>query len=145
MLSVLRFNFRPGLALLAGVALSLAGSCMAQAQDASAPVAATEASAPAETAPAAATAEAPAAEAAAPAAPPTAEEVLSKLTVGIDTIWVLVCSMLVFFMNLGFGCVESGFCRAKNCVNILSKNFVVFAVCSIGFWLIGWEIGRAHV
>lgn len=75
-----------------------------------------------------------------PPAPPTAEEVLSKLSVGIDTIWVLVCGMLVFFMNLGFGCVESGFCRAKNCVNILSKNFVVFAVCSIGFWLIGWDL-----
>ena len=65
---------------------------------------------------------------------PTPEEMITKLGVGIDTIWVMVCGMLVFFMNLGFGCVESGFCRAKNCVNILSKNFVVFAVCSIGFW-----------
>ncbi len=75
-----------------------------------------------------------------PPAPPTAEEVMAKLSVGIDTVWVMVCGMLVFFMNLGFGCVESGFCRAKNCVNILSKNFVVFAVCSIGFWLIGWDL-----
>jgi len=57
-----------------------------------------------------------------------------------DTVWVLLAGMLVFFMNLGFGCVESGMCRAKNCVNILSKNFVVFAVTSIGFWLIGWGI-----
>jgi len=78
-------------------------------------------------------------EVAAPA-PLTAEEVMGKLSVGIDTIWIMVCGMLVFFMNLGFGCVESGFCRAKNCVNILSKNFVVFAVCAIGFWLIGWDL-----
>lgn len=80
---------------------------------------------------------------AAPAAPPTVEELqasFTKLAVGLDTVWVLVCGMLVFFMNLGFGCVESGFCRAKNCVNILSKNFVVFAVCSLGFWLIGWDL-----
>lgn len=62
------------------------------------------------------------------------------LTVAIDTIWVLVTGMLVFFMNLGFATVESGFCRAKNCVNILSKNFVVFAVCSIGFWLLGFGL-----
>jgi Amt family ammonium transporter len=91
---------------------------------------------------AAPTAESTAAEAPAdpPPAPPTAEEVMAKLSVGIDTVWVMVCGMLVFFMNLGFGCVESGFCRAKNCVNILSKNFVVFAVCSIGFWLIGWDL-----
>ncbi len=74
------------------------------------------------------------------AAPPTVEETLAKLTVGIDTVWVMVCGMLVFFMNLGFGCVEAGMCRAKNCVNILSKNFVVFAVCSIGFWLTGWDL-----
>jgi Amt family ammonium transporter len=43
-------------------------------------------------------------------------------------------------MNLGFACVEAGFCRAKNAVNILSKNFIVFAVASIGFWLIGWGL-----
>lgn len=138
MLSVLRFTFRPGLAVLAGVLMTLAAGGMVQAQEA--PAAAPESAAPVETAtPAEATAAAPAVETA-PAAPPTAEEVMSKLSVGIDTIWVLVCSMLVFFMNLGFGCVESGFCRAKNCVNILSKNFVVFAVCSIGFWLVGWDL-----
>ncbi|MBN2022461.1 MAG: ammonium transporter [Pirellulales bacterium] len=65
---------------------------------------------------------------------------LGDMKVMIDTIWVLVTAMLVFFMNLGFACVESGFCQAKNCVNILSKNFVVFAVTAIGFWLIGWGL-----
>ncbi|MFM7869963.1 MAG: ammonium transporter, partial [Planctomycetaceae bacterium] len=124
--------------MLAGLLMSLAAGGMVQAQEP--PAAAAEIAAPAETtAPAEAVAAAPSAETA-PAAPPTAEEVMSKLSVGIDTIWVMVCGMLVFFMNLGFGCVESGFCRAKNCVNILSKNFVVFAVCSIGFWLIGWDL-----
>lgn len=65
---------------------------------------------------------------------------IAKLTVGLDTVWVMVCGMMVFFMNLGFGCVESGFARAKNTVNILSKNFVVFAVTSIFYWLIGWGL-----
>jgi Amt family ammonium transporter len=55
-----------------------------------------------------------------------------------DTLWVLITAMLVFFMNLGFAMVESGFNRAKNCVNILSKNFIVFAVSSLGFLLLGW-------
>ncbi|RJP27923.1 MAG: ammonium transporter [Candidatus Omnitrophota bacterium] len=58
----------------------------------------------------------------------------------LDTIWVLITAMLVFFMNLGFAMVESGFARVKNCVNILSKNFVVFAVSSLGFFLIGWGL-----
>jgi len=81
-----------------------------------------------------------AAAAATPPAPPTTEEIVPKLWVAADTVWVLVCGMLVFFMNLGFGCVESGFARAKNCVNILSKNFVVFAATVIGFYLIGWDL-----
>jgi Amt family ammonium transporter len=58
----------------------------------------------------------------------------------LDTIWVLVTAMLVFFMNLGFAMVESGFARSKNAVNILSKNFIVFAVSSLAFWAIGWGL-----
>lgn len=60
--------------------------------------------------------------------------------IALDTIWVLVTAMLVFFMNMGFAMVESGFARVKNCVNILSKNFVVFAVSSLGFLLLGWGL-----
>jgi Amt family ammonium transporter len=76
------------------------------------------------------------------AAPAAAAPTLAvgDLKVMADTVWVLVTAMLVFFMNLGFACVESGMCRAKNCVNILSKNFIVFAVTSIGFWLLGWGL-----
>lgn len=58
----------------------------------------------------------------------------------IDTIWVLVTAKLVFFMNLGFAMVETGFTRVKNSVNILSKNFIVFAVSSLGFLFLGWGL-----
>ncbi|MDH3252558.1 MAG: ammonium transporter [Ignavibacteria bacterium] len=58
----------------------------------------------------------------------------------VDTLWVLFTAMLVFFMNTGFALVESGFTRMKNAVNILSKNFIVFAVSSLAFWLIGWGL-----
>src|SRR3989338_11660378 len=57
-----------------------------------------------------------------------------------DTIWTLMTAMLVFFMNAGFACVEAGFQQSKNCVNVLSKNFVVFAVSTVCFWFIGWGI-----
>jgi Amt family ammonium transporter len=66
----------------------------------------------------------------------TAEE----LTIAVDTMWVLLTAALVFFMNLGFALVESGFCRAKNTVNILSKNFIVFAISSLAFYLFGWGL-----
>ena len=65
---------------------------------------------------------------------------MDMMKVAIDTIWVLVTAKMVFFMNLGFAMVESGFARSKNCVNILSKNFVVFAVSSLGFLLLGWGL-----
>jgi Amt family ammonium transporter len=60
--------------------------------------------------------------------------------VTLDTLWVLLAAMLVFFMNLGFAMVESGFARSKNTVNILSKNFIVFAVSSLGFLVLGWGL-----
>jgi len=62
------------------------------------------------------------------------------ITMIVDTIWVVLAALLVFFMNLGFAAVESGFARSKNTVNILSKNFIVFAVSTLGFMLLGWGL-----
>lgn len=64
----------------------------------------------------------------------------ADLKVMLDTVWVLVTAFLVFWMNAGFGCVESGLCRAKNATNILAKNFVVFAFSAIAYWLVGFAI-----
>jgi Amt family ammonium transporter len=68
------------------------------------------------------------------------DELKSSLQVGLDTMWVLVAAFLVFFMNLGFGMVEAGLCRAKNTINILAKNFIVFAIAAASFWVIGWGL-----
>ena len=76
--------------------------------------------------------------AAAPAPAPAAPAWDAKFAA--DTVWVLVTAFLVFFMNLGFAMVESGLCRSKNAVNILSKNVVVFCVTVIFFWLVGFGI-----
>jgi Amt family ammonium transporter len=60
--------------------------------------------------------------------------------VTLDTLWVLICAMLVFFMNLGFASLEAGFARSKNTTNILSKNLIVFAVSSLGFMFLGFGL-----
>ena len=78
--------------------------------------------------------------AAAPAAVDTVKEGMSNMRIAIDTVWVLVTAMLVFWMNAGFAMVESGLCRAKNCVNILAKNFIVFALATLSFWVLGWGL-----
>src|SRR3970282_1458465 len=62
------------------------------------------------------------------------------MKVALDTVWVLVTAFLVFWMNAGFACLEAGLCRAKNAVNILAKNFIVFAASSIAFWIVGFGL-----
>lgn len=56
----------------------------------------------------------------------------------VDTLWVLMAGFLVFFMNAGFAFVETGFTRAKNTVNILAKNFIVFALAALVYWAVGY-------
>jgi Amt family ammonium transporter len=63
-----------------------------------------------------------------------------QMKVALDTLWVMVTAFLVFWMNAGFALLETGLCRAKNAVNILAKNFVVFAISSLGFWIVGFGL-----
>jgi len=74
---------------------------------------------------------------------PFTQELLDQLSgakVAMDTVWTLIAAFLVMFMALGFAMLESGFCRAKNTVNICSKNFIVFALTSLSFLMLGWGI-----
>jgi Amt family ammonium transporter len=65
---------------------------------------------------------------------------LVQAKVALDTLWVVITGCLVFFMNAGFALLESGLCQAKNAVNILAKNFIVFAVSSLAFWVVGFGL-----
>lgn len=62
------------------------------------------------------------------------------LKIAIDTLWVMLAGFLVFFMNTGFGLLESGLARSKNAVNIISKNFVVFAIATLAYYAMGWGL-----
>ncbi len=68
------------------------------------------------------------------------EAMVTELKVGLDTLWVVVASILVISMNAGFAMLETGFCRRKNAVNMLSKNLIVFAVSTIAFWAVGFAL-----
>ncbi len=58
----------------------------------------------------------------------------------IDTLWVLLGAVLVFFMQAGFAMVETGFTRAKNSGNIIMKNLMDFSLGTIVFWFIGFGL-----
>ena len=63
---------------------------------------------------------------------------VQDLGLSLDTVWMLLAAMLVFFMQPGFALCEAGFTRSKNTANILFKNFVDFMFGSLLFWFIGF-------
>ncbi|WP_283624279.1 ammonium transporter [Clostridium butyricum] len=58
----------------------------------------------------------------------------------IDTLWVLLGGILVFWMQAGFAMVETGFTRSKNAGNIIMKNLMDFALGSLIYWIIGFGL-----
>ncbi|MEY8707858.1 ammonium transporter [Bacteroides faecichinchillae] len=65
---------------------------------------------------------------------------ITELATGLNTVWMLLAAMLVFFMQPGFALVEAGFTRTKNTANILMKNFVDFMFGSLLYWFIGFGL-----
>ena len=63
---------------------------------------------------------------------------MEDLSLSLDTVWMLLAAMLVFFMQPGFALCEAGFTRGKNTANILYKNFVDFMFGSLLFWFLGF-------
>ena len=62
------------------------------------------------------------------------------LQVTIDTLWVALTGMLVFFMNAGFAMLETGLCRSKNAVSLLAKNLIVFGLVVVTYWALGFGL-----
>ena len=58
----------------------------------------------------------------------------------VDTLWVIDCAILVFIMQAGFMCVESGLSRHKNSINVALKNAADFGVSVVVFWLFGFGL-----
>lgn len=58
----------------------------------------------------------------------------------IDQLWVLLCTGLVFLMQAGFMCVESGLTRSKNSINVAVKNMADFGLSVALFWCFGYAI-----
>ncbi len=59
---------------------------------------------------------------------------------GLDTLWLILCAALVFFMQAGFGMVEVGLVRTKNAGNVLMKNLMDFSFAALGFYIFGYAI-----
>lgn len=54
--------------------------------------------------------------------------------------WLLLSSMLVFLMQAGFLCLETGKIRSKNSINVAAKNISDFIIAAVIFWVFGFAL-----
>ena len=62
------------------------------------------------------------------------------LQANLDTFWLLICAILVFLMQAGFMCLESGLSRSKNSINVALKNITDFGIAVVTFWAFGFGL-----
>jgi Amt family ammonium transporter len=64
----------------------------------------------------------------------------AELVIAANTVWVVVAAVLVMFMQAGFALLEAGLTRAKNAAHIAAKNVLVFGLCSLVYWAVGFGL-----
>lgn len=55
-------------------------------------------------------------------------------------LWSIFTTLLVFLMQPGFMCLESGLTRTKNSINVAIKNLIDLGISIILFWSVGYGI-----
>jgi Amt family ammonium transporter len=63
-----------------------------------------------------------------------------QLIIAVNTVWVVFAAVLVMFMQAGFAFLEAGLTRMKNAAHIAGKNVLIFGVCSLVYWAVGFGI-----
>ncbi len=58
----------------------------------------------------------------------------------VNNIWLLVATVLVFIMHLGFATLEAGFVQRKNVVNILFKNVMIISIGLLTYYFVGFNL-----
>src|SRR3989441_504037 len=62
------------------------------------------------------------------------------LLIAANTVWVVIAAILVMFMQAGFAFLEAGLTRMKNAAHIAGKNVLIFGICSLVYWAVGFGI-----
>ena len=67
-------------------------------------------------------------------------EAIIETRYALDTFYFLVCAVLVMWMAAGFTMLEAGLVRAKNTVEILTKNVSLYSVACLMYMIIGYNL-----
>ena len=58
----------------------------------------------------------------------------------IDVVWITLCAGMVFLMQAGFLCLESGLTRSKNNINVALKNITDLGISTLLYWAFGFAL-----
>lgn len=64
----------------------------------------------------------------------------ATLSFSLNTLFLLLSGALVMWMAAGFAMLEAGLVRARNTVEILTKNIALYAVACLMYFLFGYDI-----
>jgi Amt family ammonium transporter len=67
-------------------------------------------------------------------------EAITEVKYALDTFYFLVSGVLVMWMAAGFSMLEAGLVRSKNTAEILTKNVALYAIASVMYMLVGYNI-----
>ncbi|NJL52558.1 MAG: ammonium transporter [Hydrococcus sp. SU_1_0] len=62
------------------------------------------------------------------------------MSINSNSLWLIFNTFLVFVMQPGFMCLESGLTRTKNSINVAIKNLVDLGISILLFWAVGYGI-----
>lgn len=65
---------------------------------------------------------------------------VTELRYALDTFFFLISGALVMWMAAGFAMLEAGLVRSKNTTEILTKNFVLYAIACTTYLIVGYNI-----
>jgi ammonium transporter, Amt family len=68
------------------------------------------------------------------------EPTLQDVVPAIETTWVMVAAILVFFMQAGFMLLEMGFSRQKNVGTIVPKVIANLSIAALCYWAVGFAL-----
>jgi len=67
---------------------------------------------------------------------------LDELGEILNIVWMVIMSIMIILSQIGYMMVETGSIKVTNCTDFLLKNFIVMAVSSLTFFLVGYGFAR---
>ena len=65
---------------------------------------------------------------------------MTEIEYALNTFYLLVCAAFVMWMAAGFTMLEAGLVRARNTVEILTKNVALYAIACLMYFLVGYQL-----